>query len=218
MQKIFAFYQDKDIDMLKLGCTLTDMADVCLRKYTDTIFYPFYGSRNDILKYVGEDFVVGPSIVLSTRQLSVKLFFENLQTCANQLLGLMLANCTHMRCYNLCRPNFTFIGVSIQSQVHSHLNKTKPAVLRISLCPIFNEQENNVKLKTYIQDADRKLTASVLMGFCSHCNIVFEAMVCFYHFCPDKIFVHSSLKRIFSMVVRRESLINSDKTIYTNKN
>ena len=40
MQKVVAFYHDKNIDMLKLGCTLTNLANICLHKYTDEKFYP----------------------------------------------------------------------------------------------------------------------------------------------------------------------------------
>ena len=41
VQKIIAFYHDKDIDMLKLHCTLPNLVYVCLRKSTDGKFYPF---------------------------------------------------------------------------------------------------------------------------------------------------------------------------------
>ena len=51
-------------------------------------------------------------------------------------------------------------------------------------CPIFNEQVQNVKLKTSLQQAYRKMTDLVLMGFFPYCNTVFEAISCFYHFCP----------------------------------
>ena len=30
MQKMIDFYHDKDIDMLKLGCTLPNLANICL--------------------------------------------------------------------------------------------------------------------------------------------------------------------------------------------
>ena len=40
MQKMIAFYHDKDTDMLKLGCTLPNMANICLLKSTDGKFYP----------------------------------------------------------------------------------------------------------------------------------------------------------------------------------
>ena len=42
MQKMIEFYHDKGIDMLKLGCTLPNLANICLHKSTDYKFYPFF--------------------------------------------------------------------------------------------------------------------------------------------------------------------------------
>ena len=41
MPKMLAFYHKKGIDMLKLGCTLPTLANICLRKSTSAKFYPF---------------------------------------------------------------------------------------------------------------------------------------------------------------------------------
>ena len=35
MQKMIEFYHNKGIDMLKLGCTLLNLANICLHKSTD---------------------------------------------------------------------------------------------------------------------------------------------------------------------------------------
>ena len=41
MQKMLAFYHKKRIDMLKLGCTLPNLAKICLHKSNSAKFYPF---------------------------------------------------------------------------------------------------------------------------------------------------------------------------------
>ena len=41
MQKLIEFYQNKGIDMLKLECTLPNLANFFLHKPTDSKFYPF---------------------------------------------------------------------------------------------------------------------------------------------------------------------------------
>ena len=47
MQKMIAFYYDKDIHMLKLGCTLPNLANICLHKSTDAKIYPLTeGEKN----------------------------------------------------------------------------------------------------------------------------------------------------------------------------
>ena len=43
MQKTIAFYHNKDIDTLKLDCTLPNSAIICLHKSTDADVYPFRG-------------------------------------------------------------------------------------------------------------------------------------------------------------------------------
>ena len=41
MQKTLAFYHKKENDMLKLGCTLANLAKICLHKSTSANLYPF---------------------------------------------------------------------------------------------------------------------------------------------------------------------------------
>ena len=65
MQKLIEFYHNKGIDMLKLGCTLPNLAKVCLPKPTVSKFYPFAESDRDLLEKIREDMVGGPSIVFT---------------------------------------------------------------------------------------------------------------------------------------------------------
>ena len=168
MQKMIAFYHDKDIDMLKLGCTLPNLANNCLHKSTDAKFYPFMEGDKDLFRKKFEMFFVVHLSFLHANQLLMKLLFESLQTCANLLLELMPANYIHTRCVNPCPLVFIRVGISIQIRVDSHLDKTRPETLRLWSCSISNKQDQNVKLKASLQQADRrKLTASKLMGFFS---------------------------------------------------
>ena len=109
------------------------------------------------------------------KHLLMKLLIESLQTYANLLLVLMPANYIHTRCVNSCPPVSIRVGISIQKRVDSNLDTTRPAALKIWSIPVSNEQDQIVKLKASLQQADRKN---------SHCNTVFEAMGCFYRFCP----------------------------------
>ena len=52
MQKMIAFSHDKFIDMLKLGCTLPNLANICLHKSTDSKFYPFTEGDKDLLEKI----------------------------------------------------------------------------------------------------------------------------------------------------------------------
>ena len=59
MQKMIEFYHNKGIDMLKLGCTLPNLANICLHKSTGSKFYPFTESDKDLLEKIPEDMVGG---------------------------------------------------------------------------------------------------------------------------------------------------------------
>ena len=67
MRKKIAFYQDKDMNMLKLGCTTPNLANICLHKSTDTKFYLFPEADRDILEKTRDDVVGGPSIVFTRK-------------------------------------------------------------------------------------------------------------------------------------------------------
>ena len=47
---MIAFYQDKDIDMSKLACTLPNLANNCLNKSTKANFYPFTEGDEGLLE------------------------------------------------------------------------------------------------------------------------------------------------------------------------
>ena len=48
MKKMMKFYHDQKIDMLKLGCTLPNLANICLHKSTDRNFYAFIETDKDL--------------------------------------------------------------------------------------------------------------------------------------------------------------------------
>ena len=50
MQKKIAFYQDKDIDLLKLACILPNLSNICSHKSADAKFYPFTEGDEDLLE------------------------------------------------------------------------------------------------------------------------------------------------------------------------
>ena len=52
MQKLIAFNHDKDIDMLKLGCTLPNLVNICLHNSTDAKLYPLTEGVKDQLQRI----------------------------------------------------------------------------------------------------------------------------------------------------------------------
>ena len=218
MQKMIAFYHDKHIDMLKLGCTLPNLALICLHKSTDAKFYPFTEADKDLLEKFEKTSLVDHLSFLHAKQLLMKLLSESLQTYANLLLGLMPANYTPTRSANRCPPVFIRVGISIQKPVESQLDKTRPAALKIWSCLICNVQDLIVKLRASTLQADRtKLIASVLMGFVLIAILCLKQWVAFITFVPVKSCAHLSLKKITYVAVGEENTMNWDKAIYRRK-
>ena len=79
MQKVIELYHQKEIDKLKLGCTLPNMANICLHKSIDSKFYPFIESDKELLKKLREDMVRGPSIIFTRKAVVHEIFLRKLQ-------------------------------------------------------------------------------------------------------------------------------------------
>ena len=77
MQKDACFYHKKGIDMLKLGCTHPNLANICLHKCTSANFYPFSETGKDLLQNIREDMVGGPSIVFTRKAVVDETFIRN---------------------------------------------------------------------------------------------------------------------------------------------
>ena len=204
MHKMIAFYHDKDIDLLKLGCTLPNLANICLHISTDAKFYPFTEGDKDRLEKIREHVVGGPSIVFTRKAVVDETFIRKSTNMCKSIVGID-ASQPYPNSLSQSMPTmFIRVGLSVQKREDSHLDKTRPEALKIWSCPVSNEQDQNVTLKAYLQQADRrKLTASVLMGFLLNATLYLKPWVASSTSVPVKSCVFLSLKRIFSAVARR---------------
>ena len=88
-------------------------------------------------------------------------------------------------CVSPCQQDYTRDGNLTKNVIGLNINKTNPESLRIWLSHISKDKSLTVELGVSIpQDFQKKLIVSRQMVFCAHCNTVFEAMGCFYHYCP----------------------------------
>ena len=88
MQKMTAFYHDKDIDMLTLGCTSPNLANICLHNFTDAKFYPFTEGDKDFLEKIREDVVGGPSVVFTRRAVVDETFIRKSANICKSIVGI----------------------------------------------------------------------------------------------------------------------------------
>ena len=209
MQKMIAFYHDKDIDMLKLGCTLPNLANICLHKSTDAKFYPFTEGDKDLLEKIREDVVGGPSIVFTRKAVVDETFIRKSTNICKSIVGIDISQLYPTRCANPCPPIFIRVGISIQKPVDSHLDKTRPVSLKIWSCLIFNVHDLIVKLRASTLQADRrKLIASRLVGFALIATLCLKQRVAFTTFVPVRRCAHLSLKKMSNEAVGEENSMN----------
>ena len=77
IQKMLQFYHKKGIDMLKLGCTLPNLANICPTKSTNYKFYPFCESDKDLCEKIRKDMTGGPPIVFNRKAVDYEIFIRN---------------------------------------------------------------------------------------------------------------------------------------------
>ena len=108
------------------------------------------------LEKIREDVLGGPSIVFTRKAVVDETFIRKSANICKSVVGKDASQLYPTRCVNPCRPVSIGVGISIQKQVDSHLDKTRPEALKIRSCLISNEQNQNVKLKASLQQVDRK--------------------------------------------------------------
>ena len=76
IQKLIAVYHNKDIDMLKLGCFLPNLANIRSHKSTEANVYPFTQGDEDLLEKMREDVLGGPFIVFTRKAVVDETFIR----------------------------------------------------------------------------------------------------------------------------------------------
>ena len=208
MQKLIAFYHDKDIDMLKLGCTLPNLANICLHKSTDAKFYPFIDGDKDLLEKFEKTSLMAYLSFLHAKQLLIKLLSESLQICKS-IVGI---DASQLYSYSMCQPMPT--GLYTRWYIDSETGRFTPRQNKTRsfenmVMSYFQRTRPDCKIESfYTTGRQKKNDRFSVDGFCSHCNTVFEAMGCFYHFCPSQELRHLSLKKMSNVAVGEENSMN----------
>ena len=88
MQKMITFYHDKEIGLLKLGCTLPNMVNICLHKSTDSRFCPFTEGDKELLEKYREDVVGDQSIVFTRKAVVDETFIRKPTNICKSIAGI----------------------------------------------------------------------------------------------------------------------------------
>ena len=120
--KMVAFYQKKEIDMLKLGCTLPNLANICLHKSTNAKLYPFTETDKDLLQKIREDMVGGPSIVFTRKAVVDKTFIrDSKKNICKSIVGIEVSQ---LYPFSMCQPMPT--GLYTRWEYDTESNRFKP--------------------------------------------------------------------------------------------
>ena len=121
MQKMLAYYHKEGIDMLKLGCTLPNLANICLHKYTSAKIYPFTETDKDLLQKIREDMVGGPSIVFTRITMVDETFIRNSGNICKSIVGV---DASQLYASSICQPMPTGLYTRWENDTES--NRFKP--------------------------------------------------------------------------------------------
>ena len=185
-QKLIAFYHDKDIDMLKLGCTLPNLANICLHKSTDAKFYPFTEGDKDLLEKFREDVVGGPSIVFTRKAVVDEIFIRKSATLCNN--SIVVIDASHLYPYSMCQhmPTGLYTRCDFDLETSKFTpRKNKARNFENMVMSSFQRTRPECEFQSFFTTGrQNRIECFSVDGFCSHCNTVFGATGCFYHFCP----------------------------------
>ena len=82
------FYHQKEVDILKLRCTLPNLANICLHKSTKEKFYPFCESDRYLCEKIREDMTRGPSIVFTRKAVVDETFIRDSSNVCKSIVGI----------------------------------------------------------------------------------------------------------------------------------
>ena len=210
MQKLIAFYHDKDIDMLKLGCTLARLAYICLHKSTDATFQPFTAGDEEIWEKFRENVVGGPSIIFTRKAVVDKTSIRKSTNICKSIVGI---DASQLYLYSMCQPMPT--GLYTRWDINSKTSRFTPRQnetrsFEEMIMSYFQRTRPYCKIESlYTTGRQKKIDRFIVDGFCSHCNSVLEAMGCFYHFHPcQELRPSLTLKKISNVAVGKENSMN----------
>ena len=184
MQKMLAFYHKKGIDMLKLGCTLPNLANIGLHKPTSAKFYPFTETDKDLLQKIREDMVGGPSIVFTCKAVVDETFMRNSGNICKSIVGI---DASQLYPYSMCQPMPTGLYTRWDNDTKSNRFKpqqNKSRNFENMVMSYFQRQRPDCKIESfYTTGTQKKIDCFKVYGFYAHCSTVLEAMGCFYLYC-----------------------------------
>ena len=174
----------KGIDMLKLGCTLPNLANIRLHKSTVSKSYPFTESDKDLLEKIRKDMVGGPSIVFTGKAVVDETVIRESSNLCKSIVGI---DASQLYPYSMCQPMPT--GLYTQWKYDPKTKRftarhNKSRSFENMVLSYFQQSRPDCKIESNVTTGrQKKINCLSVGGICYLCNNVFEAMGCYYHYC-----------------------------------
>ena len=120
MPKMIQFYRNKGIDMLKLGCTLPNLANICLHKSTNYKFYPFCESDKDLCEKIRENMAGGPSIIFTPKAVVDETYIRSSSNVSKSIVGI---DASQLYSFSMCQDMPT--GLYTRWEFDTEMQKLK---------------------------------------------------------------------------------------------
>ena len=185
MVKMMEFYHGQKVDMLKLGCTLPNLANICLHKSVDRKFYPFIEADKDLHETIRSEMTGGPSIVFTRKAVVDETFIRRSNNVCKTIVGI---DASQLYLFSMCQAMPT--GLYTRWEFDTNLQKFKArqnTTRKFENMVMSFYQANRPECtieSIYTTGKQKKIDSFSVDGFCGHCQTIFEALGCHYHFCP----------------------------------
>ena len=120
MMKMMEFYHGQKVDMLKLGCTLPNLANICLHKSMDRKFYPFIEADKDLHEKIRSEMTGGPSIVFTRKAVVDETFIRRSNYVCKTIVGI---DASQLYPFSMCQAMPT--GLYTRWEFDTNLQKFK---------------------------------------------------------------------------------------------
>ena len=138
-----------------------------------------------MLEKTREDMVGGPSIVFTRKAVVDKKYIRKSKNLCTSIVGM---DASQFYCYSMCQPLPTGLYtrwnyVTESQKLSPRQNKTRS--FENMVLSYFQQTLPEFKIESNVTTGrQKKIVCYSVDEICNHCNTVFEAMGCYFQYCP----------------------------------
>ena len=148
-------------------------------------FFPFVESDKDLHDKIREDMTGGPSIVFTRKAVVDQTYVRNSENICTSIVGI---DASQLYPFSMCQEMPTALYTRWELDTNSQKFKARTNNFRKfenMVMSYLQSQRPECTIESYYTTGkQKKIDCFSVDGFCAHCDTVFEAMGCYFHFCP----------------------------------